>query len=149
MFLSLFCLFVSTKTKNQCFKKLLVSSQKIFRFFSFWCLFFIRFSFLDLHQNHAKFNKLLQRNFLTCYSCWFTLPWTQIRKKFDTLSLVRYQITIQLLFHVINSYNDWSTHRGCSVKNVFLEILQNSHENTCARVSFLSKSVFLWIFKNF
>ena len=24
----------------------------------------------------------------------------------------------------------------CSVKKVFLEILQNSHENTCARVSF-------------
>ena len=26
--------------------------------------------------------------------------------------------------------------RRCSVKKVFLEILQNSHENTCARVSF-------------
>ena len=25
----------------------------------------------------------------------------------------------------------------CSVKKVFLEILQNSQENTCARVSFL------------
>ena len=27
----------------------------------------------------------------------------------------------------------------CSVKRVFLEISQNSHENTCARVSFLIK----------
>ena len=27
----------------------------------------------------------------------------------------------------------------CSVKEVFLEILQNSKENTCARVSFLMK----------
>ena len=27
----------------------------------------------------------------------------------------------------------------CSVKKVFLEILQNSQENTCARVSFLIK----------
>ena len=27
----------------------------------------------------------------------------------------------------------------CSVKNVFLEILQNSQENTCTRVSFLIK----------
>ena len=27
--------------------------------------------------------------------------------------------------------------RMCSVKKVFLEILLNSHENTCARVSFL------------
>ena len=29
--------------------------------------------------------------------------------------------------------------RGCSVKNVFLEISQNSQENTCATVSFLIK----------
>ena len=28
----------------------------------------------------------------------------------------------------------------CSVKKVFLEILQNSQENTCARVSFLIKN---------
>ena len=27
--------------------------------------------------------------------------------------------------------------RSCSIKKVFLEILQNSQENTCARVSFL------------
>ena len=27
----------------------------------------------------------------------------------------------------------------CSIKKVFLEILQNSQENTCARVSFLIK----------
>ena len=30
-----------------------------------------------------------------------------------------------------------SSHQGCSVKKVFLEILQNSEENTCARASFL------------
>ena len=29
----------------------------------------------------------------------------------------------------------------CSVKTVFLEISQNSHESTCARVSFLNKAV--------
>ena len=41
----------------------------------------------------------------------------------------------------------------CSVEKVFLEISQNSQENTCARVSFLIKlqaggsgaGVFLWI----
>ena len=32
-----------------------------------------------------------------------------------------------------------SIRRRCSVKNVFLEILQNSQVNTCARVSFLIK----------
>ena len=29
----------------------------------------------------------------------------------------------------------------CSVKKVFLEISQNSQENTCARVSFLIKKI--------
>ena len=29
--------------------------------------------------------------------------------------------------------------RRCSIKKVFLEMLQNSQENTCARVSFIIK----------
>ena len=32
-----------------------------------------------------------------------------------------------------------SSHQTCSLKKVFLEILQNLQENTCARVSFLIK----------
>ena len=32
-----------------------------------------------------------------------------------------------------------SSHQRCSIKKVFLEILQNSREDTCARVSFLIK----------
>ena len=55
--------------------------------------------------------------------------------------------------------------QGCSVKKVFLEISQNSQENTCAWVSFLIKlqvsalqvyqkrgsgtGTFLWILWNF
>ena len=35
--------------------------------------------------------------------------------------------------------NTRSSRQGCSMKKVFLEILQNSQENTCARVSFLIK----------
>ena len=31
-----------------------------------------------------------------------------------------------------------SSHRGCSIKKMFLKISQNSQENTCARVSFFS-----------
>ena len=46
--------------------------------------------------------------------------------------------------------------RRCSVKKVFSEILQNSQENTCARVSFMKKETlaqgfscgFCEIFKN-
>ena len=32
-----------------------------------------------------------------------------------------------------------SSHKGCSVKKVFLEISQNSQENTCARASFCNQ----------
>ena len=51
--------------------------------------------------------------------------------------------------------------QGSSVKKMFLEILQNSQENTCARASFLvklqfikketdsGKGAFLWILRNF
>ena len=35
-----------------------------------------------------------------------------------------------------------SSHHRCSIIKVFLEISQNSHENTCARVSFL-RTVFI------
>ena len=41
--------------------------------------------------------------------------------------------------------------RKCSVKNVFLEISQNSRENTCARISFLIKlqlKNLLWLLLN-
>ena len=47
----------------------------------------------------------------------------------------------------------------CSVKKAFLEILQNSQENTCDRASFFNNvkkrerlwhlGVFLWILRNF
>ena len=33
-----------------------------------------------------------------------------------------------------------SSHQRCSVKKVFLEVSQNSQENTCARVSFFNKA---------
>ena len=38
----------------------------------------------------------------------------------------------------------------CSIKKVFLEILENSQENTCARASFFNKVEGLWrlLFKN-
>ena len=38
--------------------------------------------------------------------------------------------------------------RRCSVKKVFIEISQNSRENTCARVSFLIKLQPLGLFCN-
>ena len=43
----------------------------------------------------------------------------------------------------------WTFFAAVSVENMFLEISQNSQENTCARVSFLIKlQTFCEIFKN-
>ena len=39
----------------------------------------------------------------------------------------------------VMSNNLKSNHQRCSVKKLFLEISQNSQENTCTRVSFLIK----------
>ena len=36
--------------------------------------------------------------------------------------------------------------RRCSVKKMFLKILQNSQENTCTRVSLLKKRLWHWCF---
>ena len=44
-----------------------------------------------------------------------------------------------LLKYVHKVENVEAVARRCSVKKVFLEISQNSQENTCARVSFLIK----------
>ena len=55
-----------------------------------------------------------------------------------------------VLFYYFFAANNWvytseiaidrSNHRRCSLKKVFLKILQISQENTCARVSFLKGS---------
>ena len=47
-------------------------------------------------------------------------------------------IPLQILILLLGSHME-ALVRRCSVKKVFLEILQNSQENTCARVSFLIK----------
>ena len=50
----------------------------------------------------------------------------------DVLHFISHQISIPWLLPE-------AVVQMCSVKNVFLEISQNSQENTCARVSFLTK----------
>ena len=47
--------------------------------------------------------------------------------------------TIEPHENKINSLLIEAVARGCSVKKVFLEISQNSQENTCARASFFNK----------
>ena len=59
--LSYFCPFLQTKSKYQVFSKLVVWLQEIF------CFLFI--ASRALLQRHTEFNRILKRNFLTCYSC--------------------------------------------------------------------------------
>ena len=59
---------------------------------------------------------------------------------FTKLSLLEFQVrylALFFLFSVIDGF-EWF-HLRCPTKNVFLEISQNSQENTCARDSFLIK----------
>ena len=41
---------------------------------------------------------------------------------------------------------DKSSHHVCSIKKVLLEISQNSQENPCAKVSFLTKPLGLQLY---
>ena len=62
--------------------------------------------------------------------------WDQIRKKLILIDSNKHG-NANLFFFL--TYLERSSHRRCSLKKVFLEISQNSQENTCARVSFLMK----------
>ena len=60
-------------------------------------------------------------------------------------------IVIVNAISVVQRRIDRSSHRKFSIKKVFLQISQNSQENTCARVSSLRDSItgfFLRIFQN-
>ena len=49
------------------------------------------------------------------------------------------QFTLSESKYSISNIKTEAASQRCSAKKVFLEILQNSQENTCARVSFLIK----------
>ena len=73
----------------------------------------------------------------------FLRIWSHIRKKslMETSFFVQWKISDQLASQVISStrVSSEAVVRNRSVKKVFFEILQNSHENTFARVCFLIK----------
>ena len=48
-------------------------------------------------------------------------------------------IEISICFNLLPSSNIETVAQRCSVKKVFLEIWQNSQENTCVRVAFFNK----------
>ena len=60
-------------------------------------------------------------------------------------------IVIENAILVVQRRIDRSSHQRFSIQKVFLQISQNSQENTCARISPLRDSItgfFLWIFWN-
>ena len=48
-------------------------------------------------------------------------------------------MTMRIIMKIMNSTSSEAVAQRCSVKKVFLEISQNSQENTCTKVSFLMK----------
>ena len=93
-------------------------------------------------------------------TCLLIINFEQVRKPFlvwNIISLFSYQWLTALSIRVILrvtvyyyyvTYTSEAVVRRCSVENVFLEISQNSLENTCARVSFLNKVAGLLFLKN-
>ena len=53
--------------------------------------------------------------------------------------LILEMIEISICFNLLPSRSIEAVAQRCSVKKVFWEIWQNSQENTCARVSILTK----------
>ena len=58
--------------------------------------------------------------------------------------MINLNVIITFMLQLFNNNRETMLHaeaivQSCSVKKVFLEISQNSQENTCARVSFLIK----------
>ena len=69
---------------------------------------------------------------------WRRYKWIEtVLKHFDK-EYERCQSTLKC-FATEYNYIIRSSHQRCSVRKMFLEISQNSRENTCARVSFLIK----------
>ena len=77
----------------------------------------------------------------------FYLKFHQMSKIWGDRYLFFNQIIFLNSFQSFSELQEWSeevvsfrsSHQRCSVKKVFLEISQNSQENTCVRVSFLIK----------
>ena len=82
----------------------------------------------------------------SCFRIFFSIKRTSRRSLFQFFGTQGFTVesTNGLLLFVFNCFKInrnhlKSSHQRCSVKKMFLEISQNSQENTCARVSFLIK----------
>ena len=116
-------------------------------------------SLLRNHQKRfARFSNLNLRNYfhvivldLTRVLSYFKNLCTGLPKIVENVITSTTTIIISYLILILIEAVVWR----CSVKKVFLEISQNSQENTCARVSFFYykrdsvTGAFLWILRSF
>ena len=105
-------------------------------------LWFIKLGF---DYDHWKIGKLRQCKFFSIYFMQYDISdnWRSLERK----HVIR--IYSEKKIKVVNNFCKKAPDSsevvvwGCSVKNVFLRILQNSHESTCARVSVKENTYFL------
>ena len=81
----------------------------------------------------ANLAKFLRTPIFTKHLWWLLLYKSYFKSEFSLYVTEVAEKALSILF-----LTEAVTQR-CSIKNVFLEILQNSQENSCARVSFLIK----------
>ena len=80
------------------------------------------------------------------------LPKDCLRQYFQVTLFASHKTSFPQNKHLVFFMDVRSSHRRCSVKKVFLEILQISQENTCVRVPVKKGTlaqVSLWILRNF
>ena len=124
-------------------------------FSSFYGLFL--FTNKTLRLNSAKNGTAMNADKFQCL--FFELNWSYIYyfiicttvplKQLLCYSLDSSDILVEIVVQIKTS-----SHRRCSVKQVFWKISQNSQKNACAGIFFLTKldsniSVFLWILRIF
>ena len=114
--LSSFCHFLQNKNKNQVFRKSVV------------CFLFIVSR--ALLESHAKFNILLQRNFLTRYYCSYYgfMVWGSIHKnKLRPLFYRRRKHAVHVIHFKYESYHAKLSWRNESCANLWDQKLPNIH----------------------
>ena len=125
----LFYFFPNILNVKVCILQTRRSQTSDFNILSFWIsiCFFIMFSTFANSEKHMSFT------FTEGEFCWLL--------NFSFIYFFFPQFSTPFLFILPigpcqTSTMNRSSHRRCSVKKVLLEILQNSQENTCSRVSF-------------
>ena len=86
-----------------------------------------------IHHIHERALKIIYQDYNSSFKELLRKDKTKINK--NVLIECQKQMSICILKDLI----DRSSHWKCSVDKVFLEISQNSQENTCAKASFLIK----------